>query len=308
MKPHLRYFAPLLAVALLAAGCGPTAAATGPIHLKDDVGHAITLKRPAVRIISLGPSNTETLLSLGLRKDIVGIDDESVQYVPPPYAKAVKGLTVVGDSYSGLNVEKITALHPQLILAIPGVADLKELQALGIPIATMEPGSLAGIERDISFIADAAGVPAQGAKAVAAMKRKVSAVAAAVAKVQGRPSVYVELDPTQYYSAGPGSFLDALVKIAGGRNIADSIAKTPYPQLSSESIITQSPQVVVLLDTPAATAATVRSRPGWSGIRAVRDGRIYTNINPDLLSQPAPAIVQGLTLLAQDLHPGLRIP
>ncbi len=301
-----------LALALLAsvglAGCGTKAAAVQvPIRLKDDAGHTITLKHPALRIVSLGPSNTETLLALGLRKDIVGIDDESVQYMPAPYASEVKGLTVVGDSYSGLNVEKITRLHPQLILGIPGVADLKELEALGVPIATLEPASLAGIERDISFIADAAGAAPAGATAVAKMHSQVSAIRNAVAHASGRPSVYLEIDPT-YYSAGPGSFLDALVKIAGGRNIADNVAKTAYPQLSAESIIQQDPQVIVLLDAPSATRAKVEVRAGWSSIQAVKDGRIYANINADLLSQPAPAIVQGLRLLAEDLHPGLRIP
>lgn len=298
----------LLLPAIGLSACGAVHAASGPIRLKDDMGHRITLKGSAVRIVSLGPSNTEILLSLGLRKDIVGIDNESVQYSPPPYSREVKGLTVVGDSYSGLNIEKIAALRPQLILAIPGVADAKELQALGVPIATLEPTGLAGIEKDINFIADAAGVPASGAAAAKKMQREVAAVAAAVAKVQGRPSVYVELDPSQYYSAGPGSFLDALVKIAGGRNIADKISSTAYPQLSAESIIAQNPQVIVLLDGAGTTAQSVGQRPGWSGIAAVQAGRVYANINPDLLSQPAPAIVQGLVLLAKDLHPGIRIP
>lgn len=308
MRPRLRTLVPLLLVSLLAAGCGQAVRAQGPITLKDDLGHTVVLKAPVTRIVSLGPSNTETLLALGLRKDIVGIDDESVQYAPPPYAKEAKGLQIVGDSYSGLNVEKIAALRPQLILAIPGVADLKELQALGVPIATLEPANMAGIERDIRFVAAAAGVQAKGAQVVSSMQREVHAIGAAVAKVKGRPSVYVELDPTSYYSAGPGSFLDALVKIAGGRNIADKIAKTAYPQLSAESIIAQNPQVIILLDTPAATAAQVKGRPGWAGIRAVQTGRVYANINPNLLSQPAPAIVQGLALLAKDLHPGLRVP
>ncbi len=300
--------APLVLIAMGLSACGTqTAAQSGPIRLKDDMGHTITLKKPAVRIVSLGPSNTETLLALGLRKDIVGIDDESVLYAPPPYAQEAKGLRIVGDSYTGLNVEKIAGLHPQLILAIPGVKDLKEMQALGVPIATLEPANLAGVEKDIAFIADAAGVPQKGQQAVQKMRNEVAAIAAAVRKATAKPSVYVELDPT-YYSAGPGSFLNAIVKIAGGRNIADSIATTAYPQLSAESIIQANPQAIVLLDTPQASAAKVQARPGWSSIQAVKDGRIYANINPDYLSQPAPALVTGLALLAKDLHPGLRIP
>jgi iron complex transport system substrate-binding protein len=293
--------------ALLAAGCGQAPAATGPIHLTDDMGRQLTLKAPVTRIVSLGPSNTQILLALGLRKDIVGIDDESIQYDPEPYSREAKGLTVVGDSYTGLNVEKIAALHPQLVLAMQGVKNISEVEALHLKVATLDPGSVQGIYKDIAFVGRATGRSGKAAALVASMKSRLQAIAKAVRKLS-QPKVFVELDPTQYYTAGPGSFLDGLIKMAGGANIADKVTTQQYPALSSETIIAQDPQVIVLLDTPSASAKTVAARPGWSEISAVRHGRVVQNIDPNLLADPAPALVQGVKELAQDLHPGHRIP
>ncbi len=295
------------ASAMLLAGCGQAQQATGPIHLTDDMGKHLTLKTPVTRIVSLGPSNTQILLSLGLRKDIVGIDDESIQYDPEPYSREARGLTVVGDSYTGLNVEKIAALHPQLVLAMQGVKNISEIEALHLRVATLDPSSVQGIYKDIAFVGKAAGRSAKAAALVASMKAKLQAIGKAVRGLS-QPKVYVELDPTQYYTAGPGSFLDGLIKTAGGSNIADGVTRQQYPALSSETIIAQDPQVIVLLDMPYASAKTVAARPGWSQISAVRHGRVEQNIDSNLLSEPAPALVQGVQELAQDLHPGHRIP
>ena len=296
-----------LASLSIAAGPGAGLAQAAPLHLVDDQGSHLTLRGPVTRIVCLGPSNAQILLALGLRKDIVGMDDESVTYDPQPYRGELKGIEVVGDSYSGLNVEKIADLHPGLVLAMQGVKNMAELKALSLPVATLDPANLEGIYRDIRFVGAATGSAKRAQALVASLQARLAAVRKAVAPLR-HPSVYVELDPTQYYTAGPGSFLDTLVRLAGGQNIADRVTKSSYPALSGETIIAQNPAYIVLLDTPGASRRSVAARPGWSGIAAVREGHVVANIDPSLLSEPAPAIVEGVEELARDLHPGHRIP
>ncbi len=296
-----------VATSLTLAACGQTQQVQGPIRLTDDAGVHIVLKHSVTRIISLGPSNTQILLALGLKKDIVGIDNESVQYSPAPYNREAQGLTKVGDSYNGLDMEKVAALRPQLILAIPGAANIGQFKSLKLRYAMMNPTSVQGIYKDIAFIGAATGHSRQAASLIAGMKAELDAIQKAVAGLP-KPTVYVELDPKQFYTAGPGSFLDALVTQAGGSNIADKISQQAYPALSAESIIMANPQAIVLLDIPYTSTQAVGKRPGWSRIAAVKSGRVYGNINPSLLSEPAPTVVQGVRELAQDLHPGAKIP
>lgn len=294
------------------AGCGGAsqAASQARIAVVDDMHRRIELNRPATRIISLAPSNTEILLALGLRKEIVGVDQDSFQYLPSPYRQEAKGLADVGNSYSGLNLEAIEAARPDVILAIPGVdaTDLPKLEALHVKIVTLEPQNLAGIYYDILVVGKLAGVVDRAQALVRHMQASIAAVERAVRGLP-RPSVFYELDYSNagIYTVGPGSFIDSLITLAGGRNAMDPYVKTAYPQVSSEEVVRANPDVVVLGDTPYTTVKDVEARTGWSTVTAVRRRAVYGNIDPSLLQEPGPAVVEGLLLLARDLHPGLVV-
>lgn len=120
------------------------------------------------------------------------------------------------------------------------------------------------------------------------------------AKTRESLGSYVKPD-LELYTAGPGTFIDDLIRRAGGSNVAGDAA-TKYPQVSSETVVLKDPQVIVIADESAGvTAETVRARPGWQEIAAVRTGRIVT-IHPDLTNRPGPRLVDGLELLAKALH------
>ena len=123
------------------------------------------------------------------------------------------------------------------------------------------------------------------------------------AKVAGAPSprIFFEIDP-KLYTAGPGTFIHDLIHRAGGTNIAAD-ATTRYPQLSSETVVLKDPEVIVLADDVAGQSPeTVKARPGWREVSAVRTGRIVS-IHPDLTNRPGPRLVDGLEALAKALHP-----
>ncbi|MBM2836110.1 MAG: Periplasmic binding protein, partial [candidate division NC10 bacterium] len=103
----------------------------------------------------------------------------------------------------------------------------------------------------------------------------------------------------------PGSFVDLVVQLAGGVNVAAS-SRTAWPQFSLEELLRADPDMIILADelvtTNPQTPQTVARRPGWSLLRAVGRGAIYP-INPELISRPGPRIVEGLELMAKRLHP-----
>src|SRR2546430_15483073 len=75
-------------------------------------------------------------------------------------------------------------------------------------------------------------------------------------------------DPTKIYVAGPGNFIDAMIAIAGGTNVAAS-AQSKFPQLSVEEIIPSNPEAIVLsAATFGASPAAVSARPGLSTVGA----------------------------------------
>ncbi|MCL6595909.1 MAG: ABC transporter substrate-binding protein [Firmicutes bacterium] len=312
LSSTVRRAARLAAAALAAAAVLPAVSALPPaaasgraaIVLTDDTGATVTLPRPARRVVSLISSDTQIMLALGLRRRLVGVDLDSLRYMAAPYDRLVQGLPSIGDTYPAPSLERILKARPDLILSSGAVAGNAKLRSLGIPVLVLNPANLAGIERDVRLVGEATGASAAAGRVVA----RIAAAAAAVARIARRagthPSVYVEIGVHPYYSVGPGSYIDDLLRLLGARNAVDRVARVPYPQLSSEAVVALDPQVIVL-DETGVTPGQVASRPGWQAVAAVVHHRVYDNVDPNALSEPGPAVVTALWQLAHDLYPGV---
>ena len=113
-----------------------------------------------------------------------------------------------------------------------------------------------------------------------------------------RPRVYVEVWSDPPTTVGTNTFLNDIVTLAGGRNIAANL-RGRYIPISSEWVVEQNPQVIVLAHMPqAGSVSSVGRRIGWSQIEAVQKGLICTNIPPDLLLRPGPRLIDGAEALA----------
>jgi iron complex transport system substrate-binding protein len=290
----------LTATTVLGAGCASTPATSS---FKDDLGRAISIKGVPQRIVSLAPSNTEILFALGLGNKVVGVDDSS------DYPTQATALPQVGDPYPNFNIETIESLKPDLALAfsytLPDYAS--QLENLGIPVVVLAPKDVSGVISDINLIGQITGSTAQAKTLTDGMQQSLDSVEA---KLKGAttPSVFWEFDgtdPGNPWTAGPGSFNDALITLAGGQNIGAS-GPTSSWQMSSEDIIKADPQVIILDDYQfGITVDSVAQRPGWDLITAVKNNAVYPITDPDLTDRPGPRIIDGLELLAKLIHPEL---
>jgi len=275
----------------------PTPAPPAAVTLVDDAGRTVTITPHPQRLVSLAPNNTEFLFALGLGDKVVGVSDFS--NYPPEAAK----IETVGGM--PLNFEKIVALKPELILAagITSPADVSKLEELGLTVLVLNPSDIKGILHSIELVGQATGTEVQAKALAGEIEARVEAVTHKTGQATEQPRVFLELDET-LYTVGPGSFIDALISMAGGTNIA-SDASSPYPQFSAEEIIRRNPQVIILADADyGVTPEAVKSRPGWEAISAVKNDAIYP-INADIISRPGPRIAQGLEALAKIIHPEL---
>jgi len=294
-----------IAVTLIAllVGCGktqpaPTATPVAPITVVDDVGNTVTLNTEPQRIISLAPANTEILYALGLGDRVVGVT-EYCNY-PPEAAEKPK----VG-GFSDVDLEQVVGQEPDLVLAtsLHTSEVVPALQERGVPVFVVDPQTVLGVLETIRTIGHITGEDQAAAALTSQMQERINAVQETI-KDAPRPRVFWELGP-ELYTAGPGSFLNDLIVMAGGENVAAD-AESPWPQLSLEAIVLKDPAIVVLADhNYGETAETVTQRPGWWNITAVREGRIVELTDDDIFSRPGPRIVEGLEFLAQAFHPDL---
>lgn len=244
------------------------------------------------RIVTLLPSFTEIVFALGAGERVVGVDDFS-DY-PPEVARLPK----LGGPYDP-ELERVLALHPDLVLLPSNSKVAAALSQIGIKIATAEPHRLAEALDVIELTGKLVGRKAEALALIDRMKRELAALQAKAA--QARPvSVYYELDATPF-SVGPDSFIGTLIQQAGGLNIVPA-ELGDFPQISPELVISKNPGVII-----GAKLEDVRARPGWERIAAVQSGRVYTwSADEDhLLARPGPRLPQALKALIGKLHPEL---
>ena len=290
----------ILSLVLLGFIPGSAGAATA-ISVTGDDGKAVTLSAPPRRLISLAPSVTEVLFALGLGPRVVGVDTDT------NYPPAAKALPRVANYSSGPNYERILALKPDLLVAAVGIYSpqaLAKLRGLHLQVLVTGPRDIPAVLRDIILVGVAAGVGGTATRLVAGLQARIDRVKARIRTVTSRPRVFYEVDPT-LYTAAQGTYIDSMIALSGGTNIAAAI-KVQYPQLSNETVIADDPQYIILGDSRpfsgGVTVARVLARPGWSVISAVKDRHIYP-FDDDLASRPGPRIVLGIEAMAHLLHP-----
>ncbi len=319
-----KLIAALLTLIFLLAGCAPaatpaptvvpTAAPTvvptleitptsAAITLTDSLGRKVTLTGPAQRVVSLAPSNTEILFVVGAGAQVVGRDETS------SYPPESQSLPTVG-GYSGFNTEAIVALHPDLVLAggINTPELVSSLEQLGLTVYYIgNPTTIEEMYTNLEIVAALTGHQADAAALIDSLKARVAAVDAKVATAATRPTVFYEFDatdPTKPYTYGPGSFGDLLIQRAGGTNVGATLS-TAYPQISLEQLVVDNPSRIIRGESNSGvTPDSVKARPGWEGLGAVKNGQIFP-FNDDLVSRPGPRLVDGLEALARLIHPEL---
>ncbi len=282
------------------ATAAPQAPAAGfPLTITDDAGRSVTIARPAQRIVSLSAGNTEILYALGLQDRVVGVDQYS------DYPEAAKAKEKVG-SFIQPDLEKIIALEPDLILVtnIHLKTVLPELERRHLPALVTNPKDVKGVPASVEMLGQIAAKQQEARTLADNLRSKIAAVESGL-KGATPVRVFYELSPT-LHTAGPGTFVDDLVKLAGGSNIA-ATSDQEWPQLSQEALLLADPEVVLLADHEAGiTPDQVAARPGWSQLSAVKGNRVFT-VDPNLTNRPAPRVVDGLEIIAKKLHPD-RLP
>jgi iron complex transport system substrate-binding protein len=298
----------LIIPGLLLAGCTPEdiqpAAETAQaiINLTDGLSRTITLEGIPQRIVSLAPSNTEILYAIGAGSRLVGRDEFS------NYPEEALSLPSVGGSWGEYDSEAIVALNPDLVLAaeINPPELVQSLEDLGLTVFLLpNPTDIDGIYQILETAAQLTGRQAETATLIESLKQRVEVVTSKTATISERPTVFYELDSTEPnapYTAGAGTFVDLLIELAGGTNVA-SVLDNPWAQISLEQLVVMDPDIILLGDSAyGVTPEAVAARPGWESIAAVINGNVFP-FNDDLVSRPGPRMVDGLEAMARLIQP-----
>lgn len=283
----------LMAVFLGAAG-SYAAEAPASLVLRDDLQRDVYVARYPQRVITMIPSITETVCALGACDRLVATDRYS------NWPEPVRALPKAG-GLDDPTIELIVSLKPDLVLISGSQRITERLQELGLVSFALNTQSYADALHAVDAIGQLLGLTQRAAELKAAIERRVQSIGErAISRQRGAgPSVYFEVDRTPY-AAGPQSFIGEMLTRLGARNIV-----TPelgaYPQLNPEYVVRQDPDIIFIerADVPSLTG-----RPGWSRMRAVREGRLcsFSEAVNDTIVRAGPRVADGMQAMADCLE------
>lgn len=275
-----------------------------PLTVTDAFGAEFTFESAPKRIVSLAPSETEGLFALGLDEQVVGVSDND------DYPEAVQDKPRMGGFQ--INVEAVIAAQPDLVLAgnLVGEDVVKSLSDLGIKVYRSNPKTVEQVMENIRTVGQITDRTEAAEEVIAGMEAELKKVTDAVQSVAAdqKKQVYIEFSPG--WTVGKGEFMDEMITLAGGVNVASDI--TGWSEINEETIIQKNPDVIlyaqsVIDENNRTLAEIIKSRGGWDQITAVKEGRIV-GLDDNLLSRPGPRVTQGLIQVAAGIYPDLIQP
>ncbi|MBI6549446.1 vitamin B12 ABC transporter substrate-binding protein BtuF [Xenorhabdus lircayensis] len=252
-------------------------------------GFSAPLYAAASRVISLAPSTTELAYAAGLGDQLIAVSAYS------DYPEAAKKLEQVAD-WQGINVERIIALKPDLILAWRGgnpQRPLEQLAALGIPIFYSDVKKVEDVAIDLERLAAYSPHPDMAKKSATDIRQKFNQLKQAHANPHPKP-VFLQFGMNPIFTSSNHTIQSEIVSICGGRNIfADS--PVPWPQVNREQVLTRKPEVIVMGGTEEQKQRVADFWQPQMNIRIIV-------LNDDWFSRAGPRIVLAAGQLCNQLN------
>lgn len=315
------------AIVLLFVTCRHASADVGgAITVTDDTGQRVTLPELPHRIISLAPGATEMLFAAGVGDRLIATVDFSDE---PAAAKRVPR---IGD-VTAIDMERLVALHPDLVVAWPGggnPAQIQKIAQLGIPIYRQQVNRLADLPASLRRLGALASDGSTAERAAGALAAELARIAreyagrrhvgvaadgvpagdastrAAVSDASGRasvaeesPTVLLEVWNRPIYTVGGGHLMSDALNLCGARNVFGDL-KELGPIINTEAVIARDPDIIVAVAPPTEGASWLAEWKRLASLKAVRTGRLVA-FEDQRLSRLGPSVVPATEALCRAL-------
>lgn len=268
-----------------------------PVTIADDRGEVTIDSRPA-SIISLSTVATEMLFDIGAGSQVVAVDDQS-NYPPDAPMTELSGFTP--------NLEAILSYQPDLVVVSFDPGDLVSgLETAGVPVILFGAAvTIDDVYRQIQALGAATGNADGALESNQRIDWGLADIVSGAGTTGEGVTYYHEID-SNYYTVTSTTFFGEIYGLFGMVNIADPADEDGsafgYPQLSSEYIVSQDPDIIFVANTLyGGSAEAVAERPGWGAMTAVLNGNIV-ELDSDTASRWGPRIVD----FAEDIAAALR--
>jgi iron complex transport system substrate-binding protein len=279
-----------LAGAVAAALC---AVVRAEVAVRDGTGAAVALPHPAARIVTLAPHAAELVYAAGAGSKLVGVLAHS------DWPAEARSLPRVGDA-AGLDVERIVALKPDLVVTWPYTvpAQVAKLRSFGIGVYTTDARSTREITDDVERLATLAGTSAAAAPVVADMRARTAALAHRRDGLRV-VRVFYQLGDRPMYTVGSPQLITQALQACGGANVFGAV-DVAAPLVNVEAVLASRPEAILAGTEHARHPPWLDAWKAWPAVPAVRAGNLYA-VDAMLLHRPGPRFLDGVEQLCATL-------
>lgn len=267
----------------------------------------VYLSKPVRRIVSLVPSHTEILYFLGLGALVVGVTEHC------DYPAEAVGKEKVG-TFGQPDLSKILSLRPDLVWVQGLMHQLisQELRDKGIAVYAPNPRNVEEVLRSMEDIALMCGLENSPNHAVVSLRERVNGLEEKSRQRSG-PRVFRLMNDHPVITPGPGSFQYDALRLTGAQLMGFDSCEA-YLTVPWEAIVEYDPEIILFCGTDKGQKPRPRCKgcaaknpmcqrsvediitEKWSGISAVRQGRIYP-LTCDIICRPGPRLIDGMEKL-----------
>lgn len=241
------------------------------------------------RVISLAPHTTELAYAAGMGDVLIAASDYS-DY--PPETNKLEKVA----SWQGINLERVLALKPDLILAWRGGNPQKvldQLSGFGISLFYSDPQTIQEIADNLNQLAAYSPKPEIARQAAAKLLADKQALEQRYQR-KGEPvRVFLQFSHQPLFTASGKTLQSEVISLCGGKNIfADS--PVPWPQVSREQVLTRKPQLIVI----AGEQEKIKNvQTFWRGQLDIP----VVTVPEDWFNRSGPRIIQAAEVICQKM-------
>jgi len=255
---------------------------------------AQNLSSPA-RIVSLSPVLTRQLYLLGVEDNLVGV---TTYCRMPPQAQQKEKIGTVME----VSLEKIVSLKPDLAVAtsLTNLKTKEKLKDLGIRVVDFpSPKNFSRVCEQFLELGRIVGREKEAQDIVRQAKYKAGFIKKSIEHLP-MPKVFIQVGARPLYTATEDSFINDVIGLAGGRNIAQGLKSGLY---SREQVLKEDPDYIIIVTMGIAAEAERKIWQSFETLSAVRSGRIYIVDSYKICSPTPVSFVETLQEMVAILHP-----
>jgi iron complex transport system substrate-binding protein len=250
----------------------------------DQRGEAVSLDRPAERVVFLPmPAPAMFIAVDGTDRHVVAMNPSSKAAMREgllgtlfPHMRDVPTDVVLGSGFAP-NIEAILALNPDAVFqwANIGPDAIVSLKQAGLPVFGMLNSNQQDLAGSIAMMGKVADKNARADIIIRRQRDRQQSIEAALAGLadRDRPRVlYFGRFREEFTVAGPASYNDFAIRLAGGRNVVTPQAAR---SVTLEQVLAWNPEVILLGNFDTAMPADVYRDPRFADVAAVKNRRVY---------------------------------